>query len=382
MNISYYFSSPDGDVSVDSETLARPFIVEPLQIHSFLTLGDFFNVVTHFLLGKAGPILVSVLSKSWGQDVTFHDIESIIIRYEKYGALYQILSAEVVSGNLKAKFAVSAALTPKTREDIKLEYNFLSYINTKTSLPYLPHVYCINSQDIEKDDQCETIVLTLSEWFEGYHEWHFSKNNEGRDMLVIWDTERGNRSASDHEAYTIIQEASKILTLYFDLETSERIIPWHHGAGDFVVNTDSGKVEVKLVTARGYEPFTPSDACEASKTRWGLLNFFIELITKMRLDKREGIGDTTWAGGLYVSAAVDGFLQAMRMREAQEQEGFLKVDDFMASVKALNQNEIEQLIGSQLDEYQTRDVSDYEAIKAHIKEHASDIIKTLEHFSS
>ena len=381
MNISYFFSSPGGDVSIDAETFARPFIVEPLQYHSFMTLADFFHIVTNFVLGSAGPALASALSRSWGRDVTLRDIDNIIIRYEKYGTLYQIVSAEIFSGSLKDMFTISAALAPTAQENIKMEYNLLSYINTKTGLSYLPRVFSINSQDIEKDGVVDTVVLSLAEWFEGYHEWHFSKDEEGKDAIVLWDMGKGNRPASDLEAYAIIREASRILTLYYDVDTSERIIPWHHGAGDFIVKTDSGNVDVRLVTARGYEAFTSSDACDATNPLWGLLNFFIELTTKMRLDKLEGMGDSTWAGSAFVTAAIEGFVQAMKTKEEQGQCGAFTFADFITSAKALSQDEIEQSINSQLSEYQARDTSDYEVIKAHLKEHARDLASTLRHIS-
>jgi hypothetical protein len=381
MNISYFFSSPHGDVPVDSETLARPFMVEPMRNHPFMALGDFFHLVRLFLLDRAGPVLTSLLSRIWGRDIRLRDIDNVVIRYEKYGTLYQIVSAEIVSGSQKAKFAVSAALTTTAQENITLEYNLISYINTKTGLPYLPRVFCINSLDVEKDSRVENVALTLAEWFEGYHEWHFSKDERGKDRIVLWDTEKGNRPASDQEAYAIIREASRILTLYYDVETSERIIPWHHGAGDFIVKTDSGNVDVKLVTARGYEAFTSSDACETTNPLWGLLNFFIELTTKMRLDKLEGMGDTTWAGSIFVTAAMEGFAQAMKTKETQGQCGPLTVADFIASAKALTQNEIEESINSKLGEYQARDTSDYEVIKTHLKEHAQDLVSVLQHLS-
>jgi len=381
MNISYFFSSPGGDVPVDSETLARPFMVEPMRSHPFMALGDFFHLVRLFLLDRAGPVLTSLLSRIWERDIRLRDIDNVVIRYEKYGTLYQIVSAEIVSGSQKAKFAVSAALTTTAQENITLEYNLISYINTKTGLPYLPRVFCINSLDVEKDSRVENVALTLAEWFEGYHEWHFSKDEEGKDEVVLWDMGKGNRPASDLEAYAIIREASRILTLYYDVETSERIIPWHHGAGDFIVKTDSGNIDVRLVTARGYEAFKPSDACEATNPLWGLLNFFIELTTKIRLDKLEGMGDTTWAGSAFVTAAIEGFVQAMKTKEEQGQCGAFAFADFITSAKALSQDEIEQSINSQLGEYQARDTSDYEVIKAHLKEHARDLASALRYIS-
>jgi hypothetical protein len=382
MVISYCFASPDGDVPVDSETLARPFMVEPMRNHPFMALGDFFHLVRLFLLDRAGPVLTSLLSRIWERDIRLRDIDNVVIRYEKYGTLYQIVSAEIVSGSQKAKFAVSAALTTTAQENITLEYNLISYINTKTGLPYLPRVFCINSLDVEKDSRVENVALTLAEWFEGYHEWHFSKDEEGKDKVVLWDMGKGNRPASDLEAYAITREASRILTLYYDVETSERIIPWHHGAGDFIVKTDSGNVDVRLVTARGYEAFTSSDATETINPSQGLLLFLMELTTKIRLDKWEGMGDTTWAGSVFVNAAVEGFFQAMKTKEAQGESAPIRVDDFMASVKALSQDEIEELIRFQLDEYQARDTSDYIVIKAHLEEHAQDLANALQHLPS
>lgn len=376
MHISYWFSSPDGDVPVDPETLARPFMVEPLRDHPFMALGDFFHVIRLFLLDRAGPVLTALLSRSWGRDVTIADIDSLIIRYEKYGTLYQIVSAEVLSGKLRAKFAVSAALTDMARESMTTEYNLILYMRTKTELPYLPRLFCINTLDVEKDNQVETVVLTLGEWFEGYHEWHFSKDDAGKDRIVLWDMGAGNRPVSDEVANRIIREAAKILTLYYDVDTQERIIPWHHGAGDFVVKTEDDHIEVRLVTIRGYEPILAPDTASLDTFR-ALLLFFVELVTKMRMDKNEGMGDTTWAEATFASAAVDGFMEALNIKEPKGACGNLKVEDFVTALRALTHGEIEEIINFQLDDYKSRDPSDYEVVRAHLKENANDIVSTL-----
>jgi predicted dehydrogenase len=138
---------------------------------------------------------------------------------------------------------------------------------------------------------------------------------------------------------------------------------------------------LRLVTARGYEPFSYPDNIGTIDPSRGLLLFLLELTTKMRLDKFEGMGDTTWAGNGFVTAAVEGFFQALKTKEIQGERGSIKVDDFMASVKALSQNDIEELIRLQLDEYQARDTSDYGVIMAHLEEHAQDLITALRHFS-
>ena len=95
MVISYCFASPDGDVPVDSKTLARPFIVEPLRNHPFMTLGDFFHSVRHFILGRAGPLLISVLSQSWGRDVTLQTLTALSFVMRNMALSIRLSSAEI-----------------------------------------------------------------------------------------------------------------------------------------------------------------------------------------------------------------------------------------------------------------------------------------------
>jgi hypothetical protein len=382
MNIVYCFASPTGDVPVDNETLSRPFIAEPLQYHPFMILGDFFDAVRDFVLGKDGQRLTTLLSQSWGLKNNLDDIDSIVIRYEKYGTLYQIASVNIISGDKNIKLAVSAALTPSARENIEKEYNLISTLNKDTGLSFLPRVFFMDMERIEKDGRIETMVLSLAEWFEGFHEWHFYRDMEGKDRIAIWDMGGGNRFISEHEAYGIIRESSKILTLYYDMATCRRIIPWHHGAGDFPACIDSGKVTVRLVTVRGYEPLSPGDERKPGHPLMSLLLFFLEVMIKMRMDKREGVGDTTWADKIFVKAAVDGFFDAMWIREEQGRNGSIRVNDFIAFAKTLTGEEIEKLIQSQLTEYRAYDTSDYHVINARLEEHANDIFNIVQHLPS
>ena len=102
----------------------------------------------------------------------------------------------------------------------------------------------------------------------------------------------------------------------------------------------------------------------------------------MRMDKREGVGDTTWADKAFVKAAADGFFDAMMIREEQGNNGSMKVIDFIAFIKTLNRDEIKKLIKSQLTEYQAYDTSDYHVINARLEEHANDIFNIVQHLPS
>jgi hypothetical protein len=240
----------------------------------------------------------------------------------------------------------------------------------------------MDTQRIERDGRIETMALSLAEWFEGYYEWHYYRNMEGKDRIALWDMGGGNRFISEEESYGIVREASRILTLYYDVGTGRRIIPWHHGAGDFIANLGSGTVDVRLVTVRGYEPFSSPGNGEFDHHFRDLLLFFLEVATKMRMDKREGVGYTTWADKAFVRAAAEGFFEAMRFREDHGKNGPIRIDEFITVARALPRNEIQKLIQSQLGEYQARDTSDYEVIQAHMEEHVQDIFNVLQHLSS
>ena len=81
----------------------------------------------------------------------------------------------------------------------------------------------------------------LEDWFEGYHEFHISKDNEGKQQLKLWDFDHGYKNLSQEQSFEIYKKASKILTLYYDLEDFSQIFPWHHAAGDFVVKIEDEK---------------------------------------------------------------------------------------------------------------------------------------------
>ena len=111
----YFFSSENGDVPVGEEMLSRPFVVRPMEPHPFLTLGDFFNAVREFIWHEKGKTLTDILDQYSKQKIKTEDIEKLIIRYEKYGALYQIASVEGLNEKQIAKFSVSTALLDEAK---------------------------------------------------------------------------------------------------------------------------------------------------------------------------------------------------------------------------------------------------------------------------
>ncbi len=87
------------------------------------------------------------------------------------------------------------------------------------------------------------------------------------------------QSICDQEAYTIIKEASKDSNFLLQCGGSERIA--FHGTMEpviSIVNTDSGKVDVKINYSKGMSPASP-DTNQVGPLL-GILFFLIELPQK------------------------------------------------------------------------------------------------------
>ena len=176
MKTLYSFSSPHGDVAVDDATLARPFIVRPFQNHPFMTLGDYFLAIRDLILRENGQSLATLLRRLWKREVKIDEVDAITIRYEKYGTLYHISSVEVLAGEQRVRLAVSAAITAESKEALDHEFDLLRQLGHQSKLSHLPQAYCKHAVHVQKGEGSETLLMTLSEWFENYHEWHFSRD--------------------------------------------------------------------------------------------------------------------------------------------------------------------------------------------------------------
>jgi hypothetical protein len=125
MMVKYLFSSSEGDVLLEEETLNRAFLLNPFDEHPFLTLRDYFQSIERFILDS----------------LLFPDpIDQMLIRSEKHGTLYHVASVEITGHGARKKFAVSTAFTEPKKGLLLREYETMRYLNEQFSYGSIPKV--------------------------------------------------------------------------------------------------------------------------------------------------------------------------------------------------------------------------------------------------
>lgn len=374
MNISYRFASTHGDIIADDSMLDRPFAMGPGEYHDFMTLRDFFDSIQRFLLAENKSFLTDISILSCGRPVKAEEIEGMAIRYEKYGTLYQICSVDISMGESSARMCVTVALSEQAKKTLEREFRLLAEFQ-KHDFNYLPRAYKKDQVEASRAERGEVLVVALLQWFEGYEEWHFQRQ-EGATRAFLWDMRGDYRFLSEAQTFDAVRQASRILTVYYDVESTRRIIPWHHGGGDFIVKISGAEVDVKLVTARGYEPIFSSEEQPLA----GLCAFCIETLTKMRLDKWEGMGDSTWADYFVLQAALEGFVDGLRAKQRRGEMGGLTAQEVVQELKSHGIERLKILVERHILQMKEYDSSDYAVVLGHLDSHVSEINTALQSF--
>jgi hypothetical protein len=370
----YLISSPDGEFPVGPDLLGRPFRITPSEDHPTLTLRAYFGAVENFL--------VETLLESQRTDLQEGCNTKIVIRSEKHGVLYHIASVALFSKHQPIKFAVSTAVTEKARHWLRREHRTLHQLEQHFHLPYLPRVFGLGEVLAPGDPKSTPMTMVLAEWLEGYSEWHLSVDETiHKEGISVWDSMEGIRWASEDEAWQIFKQASHVLTRYYDTKTYCQIYPWHHAAGDFVVKIQpSGWVDVKLTTARQYEPITQMLQHSEMEPMAALVYFFLNLTLRMRLDKQDGVGEPRWAGSFSLKAVLEGFLEALA---AMEKEGRCAIGDgqeILSLLKSFTLEELGTLFAPLLSSYEDEDPADLGLIRANLGKHVSQLHRIIQRF--
>jgi hypothetical protein len=434
--IKYLISSPYGDIPVDrnkwhlpleGDTLKTPYRTYFHSIKDFISINEF------------KPLLSSV-SKKLEKETCLKEIYEIIVRAEKHGLLYHPASVEVIlkqgrvnpvrkgralnstfSGSKDGeaglskgvKFGLNVAVSDTGRYWLKEEFDVLQKLNAIFNMPYLPRVYF--------SGELNSMYFLLEDWFEGYHEFHISRDKDGAQRLKLWDFDHGYKYLSSEQSFDLYKQASKILTIYYDLKDFSQIYPWHHAAGDFVVkikdrvinhsrpihppspaslrkaersrggelicSTDKyspstggrglggREIDVRLTTARRYEPFTGFVEKDTINPILAICYYLLDLTIRMRLDKLDGLGEVVWADDNCVEATLTGFFEALKLKvDLNHHLG--QTEDFAILLRLFTPEELKTIFDPLIDHY--RGTADFPVIISNLDKHIDEIHTTLQ----
>ncbi|MEW6571505.1 MAG: hypothetical protein AB1390_10075 [Nitrospirota bacterium] len=433
--IKYLISSPYGDIPADKKKWHLPLEGDALKT----PYKRYFCSIRDFIVRDELKPLLDAASKKLGQEIQRKEINEIIIRSEKHGSLYHPASVEVILKQDRVKFGLNVAVSDTGRQWLQEEFDVLQKLNTKFNLPYLPKVYFLNEMN--------SMQFLLEEWFEGYHEFHVSKDESGKQRLKLWNFSNpgsGNIYLSSEQSFEIYKQTSKILTFYYDMKDYSQILHWHHAAGDFVVKIDDkvvcpprpnpppsrgrecteslpskgrryvgslplrrgegkrslfsreresirfadkdslsaggrglggGGIDVRLTTARRYEPFIDFTEKDTLNPVLALCYYLLDLTIRMRLDKLDGIEEVVWADDNCVEATITGFFEALKLKmDLKHHPG--QAEDFAILLRSFTPEELKTIFDPLIDHY--RGTGDFSVIISNLNKHIDKLYISLQ----
>jgi hypothetical protein len=257
--------------------------------------------------------LLQALSSRLGNTVTREHINFIEIRTEKHGACYHVARVDVSVAGQLLLFAVNVAASPEAEPQLHREFHLLNKLHTLYNYNVIPQVYFQGAGCYaETGKPIQWLQMFVGEWFQGFYEFHLHQDQETASIrLNVWDLDRGSSYLSEAECVEVYRQAAKILALYYDWHSSEQIYPWHHAAGDFIVNREEHELAVRLVAVRSYRSVVDFATTDKTARQLALLLFFLHLTFQMRLDRVGGVGAVAWAADYCLQGIVSGFFQGL-----------------------------------------------------------------------
>ncbi len=267
------------------------------------TVGDYFSAVVAFLDGPARKPLLGALAHQQKPSATLNPFP-VRITLEKHGAFYHPARVEIATQSGTAAFAVNVALSDSGAAALRREYHTLARLGAKTTRTYLPAVYAL------ADHKTARWPMFMAQWLDGYHEFHLSHRPDHTLGIKLWRPS-GPSFLSPAQAVEIYRQAANVLTRFYDPFSFKQIFPWHMAAGDFVVGVRSHTLNLRMITARAYQPLiegAPANSFHAILE--GLLDFFLHMTLRLRLDRLDGTGPLVWAPACALEGALVGFFEA------------------------------------------------------------------------
>lgn len=342
-----------------------------------VTYGDYFTAVHRFLETDGFGKLTGALRECLGQSVTAADLGAIRIYLEKHGEFYHPARITVAVAHRRPAFVVNVAVTKIGRSYLRADFDNIRLLNDRFPYRFLPQVYCKGEATLPGFPH--GLEMFLGEWLEGYHEFHLSgEPAEMNSRLVVWDPVKGAHPLSKQQEFDIYRQIALILTAYYDLETFEQIFSWHNAAGDFIVKTAGGQIDLRLVTVRKYAAlFADVPSGGADTIVQALLILWLDLSIRLRLDRLDGVGEFGWADDDMVEAALKGFFDGLALQGRFGRIPQELPDLFAGYLKALASDDRDTLLQGVVRRMKCRP-SEKALIRKHLKRHGEKMTQAID----
>jgi hypothetical protein len=343
-----------------------------------LSHGDYFLAVRTFLEENHFKTLTVALSQLLSEPISLKDINSIRITLMKHGEFYHPSQITVETTGAAVALVLNAAISPLGLETMDREFACLARLSHGESTPLVPRIFGKGAVPISGKQH---ITMFLGEWFSDYHEFHLSVDASGAQNICVWDENRSHFYLNEPETYALYHEATKILSIYYNLATYEQIFPWHHAAGDFVVKVTDRQLSIRMITVRQYAPiFIPDKLNQAAlyedDMMAGLLIYLLGLSIRMRLDRLDGIGEVAWADDPAVVGIWTGFLSGLASNKFLPPAIKNPLGNFESYMSQCNETQLHNLATTLINTFHP-DAPEIPVILKHLEQHVAVLCDTI-----
>jgi hypothetical protein len=279
-----------------------------------LTFGTYFECIADFLAAGNGEALRQALAAVDPSLRADEGFGAVVVRAEKHGALYHPACVMVKAAGHVVPLVLNVAVSAAGQACLAPEIEALARVGQRLPPGAVPRVHAHGSGSCAAGVR---LPMFLADWFEGFSEFHLAPHpTGGRLGIHCWESGATEPMLDSRETQELYRQVAYLLTRAFDPQTLAQIYPWHHAAGDFVLQRGPGGPVVKLISVRRYEPTIGlpglGDPDSEAEARFlALLVFFLNLTVRIRIDRLEGTGELAWAGPEAVPATVAGFWEAL-----------------------------------------------------------------------
>lgn len=384
----YFLSHKKNPVRKDSRIWSAPLplnrhqVAKPLRQEPGILVshGDYFYAARDFLEKNRFEIVARAVSQHLHRNIKPQEIEEIRICLEKHGEFYHPARIETILKGITIPFVLNVAVSGAGKSCVQREYRLLKRLNADFPFSFLPRVFDLDYVSIQDDE----IGMFLGEWLEGFNEFHISFDpSDKKYKIVVWDHEHGNYFLTTAQTMELYRKVARILTCYYNVETFEQILSWHHGAGDFILKFQNHKIDVKLITVRQYRSMFENNGInkdpDAELILEALLVFFLNLTIKMRLDRLDGVGEIVWSGDIAVQGTLKGFFEGLDLKPQVSLFTEPLVDCFRTHLLSCTYTDLLDLNRSIVQAYHPR-TPETPVIKQHLERHVDDLYNAIRQY--